>query len=148
MRGSLRSRDAWAGLLIMVIGGLALWLSANLAMGQSLRMGPGYVPRLLAGAVVALGAIVFARGLLVPGPTIDDWAPRPLAVILASIVAFGVVLERFGLIAAAIALVVIARAAAGRFRPIETVVLAVALAAFSVATFERLLGLPFKLWPW
>ena len=55
MRGSLRSRDAWAGLLIMVIGGLALWLSANLAMGQSLRMGPGYVPRLLAGAVVALG---------------------------------------------------------------------------------------------
>lgn len=140
-------QDVWAGLLIMALGGLALWLAGNLAMGQAVRMGPGYVPRILAGVVVALGAVVCGRGLVAGGVSAGSWALRPLAVILASIVAFGFLIERLGLVLASIALVTVARVAAGRERPVETVALAMALAAFAAATFVGLLGLPFKLWP-
>lgn len=131
----------------MALGGLALWLAGNLAMGQAVRMGPGYVPRILAGVVVALGAIVCGRGLIAGGVPVGSWALRPLAVILTSIVAFGFLIDRLGLVAASIALVIVARAAAGGVRPVETIALALALAAFAAATFVGLLGLPFKLWP-
>ncbi len=147
MRNYWKLRDVWAGLLIMALGGLASWLAGNLAMGQAVRMGPGYVPRILAGVVVALGAIVCVRGLVNGAVLAGSWALGPLAVIVASIVAFGFLIDRLGLVTASIVLVVIARVAAGGKRPVETVALALALAAFAAATFVGLLGLPFKLWP-
>ena len=43
-----------------------LWISGDYPVGTSLRMGTGYVPRLLCWVLLGLGAIVMAQGLRQP----------------------------------------------------------------------------------
>jgi hypothetical protein len=58
-----------------------------------------------------------------------------------------VVLAHAGLIAAIAVLVVVSATASRESKPLETIGLAVALIAFSVAVFVWLLGLPIPIWP-
>ena len=47
----------------MAIAVLGLWLSRDYPIGTALRMGTGYVPRLLCWVLLALGACVLVQGL-------------------------------------------------------------------------------------
>ena len=147
MGASWRGRDVWAGALFIAIGASAAFLARNLAFGTAMRMGPGYVPRGLAVAVMALGAIVLLRGLLRGGPAVEKGRWRPLLIVLGAILAFGLLIERAGLVAAGAALVVAARFADDERRPLETLAFAAALALAAAALFVYLLGLPYRVWP-
>ena len=61
--GLLARRDVLAGLMFIAIAAFGLWLSRDYTMGTTLRMGTGYVPRLLCWLLLVLGAIVFVGGL-------------------------------------------------------------------------------------
>src|SRR4051812_8610469 len=54
----LTRKDVLSGLMFIGIALLGLWLSRNYPIGTSLRMGTGYVPRLLCWILLGLGVIV------------------------------------------------------------------------------------------
>ena len=45
----LERKDFWSGLMLIVIGGGAIFIARNYPFGSSLRMGPGYFPIVLGG---------------------------------------------------------------------------------------------------
>ena len=55
-----------SGLLFIAIAAFGLWASRNYPVGTALRMGTGYVPRLLCWLLLGLGAIVLVQGLRQP----------------------------------------------------------------------------------
>lgn len=147
MGASWRGRDVWAGLLFIAIGASAAWLARNLAVGQAMRMGPGYVPRGLAIVVMALGVIVLLRGLLRGSAAIEPGRWRPLLVVLGAILAFALLMAPAGLVVAGAALVVAARFADDERRPVETIAFAAVLALAAASLFVGALGLPYRVWP-
>ena len=48
--------DVLAGLMFIAIAALGLWVSRDYPVGTALRMGTGYVPRLLCWILLGLGA--------------------------------------------------------------------------------------------
>ncbi len=55
--------DFYAGLMFIIFGGLAAWLSTNYNMGTGARMGPGYFPFWLGIILLAIGIIVLLKAL-------------------------------------------------------------------------------------
>jgi MFS superfamily sulfate permease-like transporter len=110
-------------------------------------MGPGFFPTALGWILVGLGTAIAAGGVLraglLPRP---EW--RNLIAVLAGILAFALMVERFGLIAATAALVLITAAADRSSTLRDTVILAVCLVAMAVGIFVQGLGIPFRLWKW
>jgi hypothetical protein len=141
------SRDAWAGLMFIAFGLAFVIIARDYAMGTAVRMGPAYFPTVLGGLVALLGLVIFIQGLLVDGPRVGRLHFRPLVIIIVAICLFGLLLRPLGLVLATIVLVMVSAAGGGEFRWREITLLAVVLAAFSVAVFVYGLGLPFPLWP-
>ncbi|NVO12630.1 MAG: tripartite tricarboxylate transporter TctB family protein [Rhodoplanes sp.] len=136
-------KDVWAGLIYIAFGGLMFWGALGYRLGTAGRMGPGYFPRVLAVILVAIGVVALVRGLIVRGERIDGIAWKPLALILASSVLFGLLLERAGLVVALVALVLVSASASKEFRfDPKAVAGLVALIGFCVAAFVKGLGVP------
>jgi len=93
--------------------------------------------------LILIGLITVARAFLVAGPPMRDVAVKALAIITASVLLFGLTVQGAGLAIAIILLVVVSAAASPRFRPLASIVLGLALAAFCVLAFVTGLGLPF-----
>ena len=68
--------------------------------------------------------------------------------IIAALIAFALLVERFGLLAAAAAAVVLGSLGSREMRPLETIILAVVTAVASVGLFIYLLGQPMVPWNW
>lgn len=136
-------RDLFAGLLFLAFGLAFLFFAQAYPMGSARRMGPAYFPAALALILIVIGCATMARATFVSGPPIRDVAGKALALVTASIVLFGLLVQGAGLAIATVALVLFSAAASRRFRPLPTLVLAVVLAAFCILVFVRGLGLPF-----
>jgi putative tricarboxylic transport membrane protein len=54
----LARRDVLSGLMFAGVALFGLWLSRDYPIGTALRMGTGYVPRLLCWILLGLGVIV------------------------------------------------------------------------------------------
>ena len=139
-------KDFWAGLTFMVLAGLAIHFSSDLALGTARRMGPRYFPLLAASGLMIVGAIVAITGLIREGEKVGRIAVRPF-LILVSVLLFALLLRSFGLVAAIAALVGVASFAGGRIRLAEILILAAGLSAFAGIVFVWGLGLPLKFWP-
>lgn len=139
--------DVLAGLFLIAVAAVALALTWNLRIGSTASMGPGYLPQLLIGVQVLLGAAIVTHGLLGAPDRLQPWSPRPLVLILASVAFFGVAIERFGLVVAVLGLVLLSALAHRGTRPFEGLLLAAGLAAFAVLVFVKALGLPLRVWP-
>ena len=140
-------RDFWAGLLFIAVAVAYVLIASNYRYGTAQRMGPGFFPIWVAGLLGLLGLAVLVRSLVLDGPRVEAFGFRQLLVTLAAVVAFGVVLSNFGLVAAIVALVLVGAFADPNARIIETLLLAIGLSAFSVGIFVYLLGLPLPVWP-
>src|SRR5438045_9093822 len=78
-------KNVLSGLLFVAIAALGLWISRNYPVGTALRMGTGYVPRLLCWALLGLGVIVLVQGLRQPAPPLRTTALGWRAVLSVSI---------------------------------------------------------------
>ena len=138
-------KDFLAGLLFVLIGGLALAIARDYPMGSAMRMGPGYFPAVLGGILFAFGAYLMVRGVRAAQKVKVEWSGKPLALITLSILLFGFTLERLGMVPATILLLFAAALAGREFRFREVLLLSAVMSAFSVAVFIYGLKLPYPL---
>jgi putative tricarboxylic transport membrane protein len=148
----LARRDVLSGLLFVGVALLGLWLSRDYPIGTALRMGTGYVPRLLCWLLLGLGAIVLVQGLREaqdarPLSSADVSALRPVIFVTASLVIFGLSIERLGLVVSILLLIGVGAVAARGLRPLETLAAALVLIILSWGIFILGLGLTIPVWP-
>lgn len=144
-RRLLENRDVLAGLLFLAIGGGGFTIALAYPFGSIQDMGPGFFPRVLGVILMGFGVVTVLRGLKSGNPVDGPWGWKPLALLSASLLAFGWLMEHVGLIPAMVVLVVISAAAGKEFRWAEVGVLAAALCLLAVAIFVWGLGLPYEL---
>jgi hypothetical protein len=112
-----------------------------------MRMGSGYFPTVLGGILVLFGVFLMARGARSHERTPVTWGWKPLACIAASMLLFGFLLPRLGLVPALVALFFTAAFGGREFRFKEVLALTALMTAFAVGVFVYLLKLPFQLFP-
>ena len=140
-----RNMDFLAGLLMLVIGGGGFYMALDFPFGSALRMGPGYFPRVLSGILMGFGLLVLIRGLMTGESIKGRWGFKPLAFIVASLIAFGWIMEHWGFFPALLALYLIAARANHTYKIGEVLILCVAMSIFAWVVFIWLLGLPYPL---
>src|SRR5881397_2914124 len=92
----LARKEVLAGLMFMAVAALGLWLSRDYPIGTALRMGTGYVPRLLCWTLLALGGCVLFQGLRAAQAVhkadgASGW--RPVVFVTASLTVFALALK-------------------------------------------------------
>lgn len=142
------NKDFLSGLLMIVVGVIAFYMALNYPFGSSLRMGPGYFPRVLAGLLIAFGIWIGLRGLRTGEKVEGVWGWKPLALITVALVVFGWMMERAGLVPSLIALFGISALAGPDFRWKEVVVLTLVMIAFAYGVFIEGLNMPYRLFWW
>src|SRR5713226_8015172 len=152
LRHLLARKDVLAGLLFSAVALLGLWLSRDYPIGTALRMGTGYVPRLLCWLLLGLGAIVLVQGLRDAQDTRslssgDVSALRPVIFVTTSLVIFGLSIERLGPVVSILLLIGVGAVAARGLRPLETLAAALVLIILSWGIFILGLGLTIPVWP-
>ena len=140
-------RDFAAGALFVATGVAALVIGRGYRLGTLLSMGPGYFPRIVGVLLSVLGLAVVVASLREDGAPLSAWRLRPLVLVIASIVLFGWSLERFGLVAASMLLVVVACLADRERNVFEAVGVAVALTIIAWLVFVQGLEMPLLVWP-
>jgi hypothetical protein len=141
-------KDFWAGILYIAFGATAIGIALGYPAGTAGRMGPGYFPRGLGAILIAIGLFLTLRALRLKGAPITFPSFRPITVIIASVVLFGIAAPPLGLVVATILLVVFSSVASDEFRWKEAVISSVLMAAFTVAAFSYGLQLQMPVWPW
>lgn len=143
----LLSRDVIAGLMFLALG-LAGWWLNDQRLGTAARMGPGYMPMLVFGGMIGMGAIVLLIGLIKPGPPVERPALVATFWVLAAGIVFALLIDRLGLFVATAALVLVASRGGHLGQPLRVIALALGLAFLSVVVFVWGLGVTMKVWPW
>jgi nitric oxide reductase large subunit len=142
-------RDFYSGILFVFIGAFFGIYAQDYSMGSASRMGPGYLPTLLAGIMLFLGLVVLIMAFLPkeaqdpPEPT--DW--RGIGLVLASVAGFALLLPIAGFLIALACLVFLSAAASHESNRKETVLLAIVLAAVGVGVFGYGIELQFPILP-
>ncbi len=148
----LARKDVLAGALFMGVAAFGLWLSRDYPIGTAVRMGTGYVPRLLCWILLGLGGVVLIQGLREVQAQWQPsagagWAWRPVVFVTSSLVIFGLSIERLGLVVSILLLIGVGAVAARALRPLETLIAALVLIVLSWAIFILGLGLTIPVWP-
>ena len=139
------SKDFWSGIMLIAIGGVAVFIARDYPFGTALRMGAGFFPVVLGMALVLFGLYFAIRGLRASAKIEGNWSLRALIVLPLAFVAFGILMEYAGFVPAMVALIVGSAAAGTEFRIGEVLVLSVLLTVMCVALFIWALGLPYPL---
>ena len=138
-------RDFYAGLMYASVGTAAAWIARDYNMGSAVRMGPAYFPTLLAILLIMVGAASLIRSFFHRGEAIGAFAWKELALVIGSIVLFGLLVRGAGLAVALVLLVVISAWASPLFKFKSAVLLAGVTTAASIVVFVKGLGLPFAI---
>lgn len=148
--GMLTRKNILAGLLFIAIAGAGLWISRNYPIGSALRMGTGYVPRLLLWILLGLGAVIFLQGLREANEKANAERTtilRPLVFVTIGLIVFGLTIERLGLVLSILPMMIVGSLATRDLKMIETAIAAVVLIVVSVIIFIFGLGLTIPVWP-
>ncbi|GGG69229.1 membrane protein [Salipiger pallidus] len=145
------SRDLLGGMLAAgLVGAIGLFLvfaQPNLKMGTASAMGPGYFPRLVGYALLLVAALI---ALFDRSTQPEQIAWRPAGTILAAVLLFGLLVQPFGYIAAAIACTVAAALGDTGFKALPSLGVGLGIALFVWLVFDLGLGIrmPAVTAPW
>lgn len=140
--------DFLAGLLLASCGALGLYIASGYPLGTSTRMGAGFFPLLVSGALLLFGLLTSLKAFVADTPIEGRWGWRPLVLVLLAVAAFALTLRPLGLAAATVLLVGISALGGRGSRPWETALLGVGLALFGSLLFIGGLGVNVRVWPW
>jgi hypothetical protein len=140
-------REFGAGLFFVIVGVAGMLLAAQYRLGTLTQMGPGFFPLLMSAllGLLGLGAMINAVSSELTVP-IGKWPLLPILFIVGAILAFAVLVDRWGLLVAVLTLVTLACYQGWRRRPLEVLLIACVLAAASVGIFIYGLKLPFTVY--
>lgn len=142
-------QDFWSGGMFIALGiGFAVH-ATRYSMGSAARMGPGYFPFWLGVVLAFIGSIVLIGSLSrgAARATVSRFDFRIVALIVGSVVLYGVALQPLGLYLSVFLLVVISSVASHEFNWKVAVANGAFLVLFSYLAFILGLGLIFPLWP-
>lgn len=139
----LSVKDVAAGAIFIVIGAwFALTSYTDLRLGTAFRMGPGYVPLMLAGILIVLGVVIAGQGLFAGEAPFGSVPWRGLFFILLSPILFGLFVRPLGLVPAMALVAFVSSFASARMTVVNAVLITVALTVFCTLVFKVGLGLP------
>lgn len=141
------ANDILLGLLFAAIGAIALYVGRNYVFGSTQRMGPGFLPRIVAGCLVLLGIALMIRGMLARGWASPAIVWRPIVLICLAVIVFAATIDRLGLFIAGLLTVGIGACAAQEVRWKELPFVAAGLAAFCTILFGYVLKISMPVWP-
>jgi hypothetical protein len=143
-------KDLLAGLTFIAFGLAFGYASLGYDLGSALRMGPGYFPLLLSGALVVLGAVIVVEGFFETEEQPIGTAPwLALVLLVAALLVFGFTVRGLGLVPALVIAVFMSAFASRRTTLLSAIALAVGLTLLCVLIFVYGLGLPLRLFgPW
>lgn len=139
--------DAIGGVLLVAGGAWFAFHALNYDLGTARRMGPAYFPFGI-GCLVALFGLGCLLGALRQAGAMPVIEWRPFLAICSAVLAFTLIIERFGLIPATVALVLISAVAEEKPRLTTTIILAAALCLVGVGIFSWGLGIPMPVLRW
>ena len=133
----LLSKDFLSGVMFIAFGLTALWFGRHLAMGTTVRMGPGYVPHMLAYIMIGLGLIVSVVAAVTNNSEMTE-LPRwkPITLVTIGIFVFAALFERTGMFPALVALILIASAGGDEFKLTEVLGNIVVLTILCILVFK------------
>ena len=137
----LLSKDFLSGVMFIAFGLVALYFGRNLQMGTTVRMGPGYVPHMLAYIMMSLGGILTVVSLVTQGEPTEAPKWKPITMVTIGIVCFALLFERAGLLPALAALVLISSLGGEEFKLTEVLGNMVVLAVLCILVFKVGLGM-------
>ena len=142
-------KDFIAGLVFVFIGVIAVIAASGEDIGRAASMGPGYFPALVGIILILLGgssAIIGFRSAQRDPIDFDGW--RPFIAILASTIAFAMLLERAGLVVTILVCLVIACWDLLRKHPVQFALLYLGLTLFCVGSFIYGFGMTIPVFWW
>ncbi len=142
-------QDFWSGVMFILLGLGFAWKATSYSMGTAARMGPGYFPHWLGILMAILGAVVLLSSIRKKAEEtqIDPFDFKILAIIISSIVIFGLALRPLGLIISLFLLVMISSQASHEHSWKVSFLNALFLILLCWLSFVKGLGLVFPIWP-
>jgi putative tricarboxylic transport membrane protein len=152
------SRDVAAGAFLIGVAVLASWQGSELALGTLRQVGPGLVPRALAGLLGLFGLVLMLKGFKDKPEAVEEAAPGPWwslrgrvlrgpVFLFIAVAAFGLGVRTVGLIVAGPLVVVLSALASSETRAKENALFALGMTLFCFLLFKQLLSLPIPLAP-
>ena len=135
------SKDFLSGVMFIAFGLTALYFGSHLALGTSVRMGPGYVPRMLSLILLGLGGVICVVALVSGGERVEAPKWKPITMVTIGIVCFALLLERTGMLPALVVLVLIASMGGDEFKLWEVIVNIIVLTILCIIVFKVGLGM-------
>ena len=142
-------QDFIGGVLALAFGAFMLDKALAYPMGSMLRMGPGFFPAVLSVLIIVLGAALALHGLRqrAAAPAVEIRL-RPIAMISIAVVLFALLIERFGIVPATMALILVSSLAGARVRPWRVLIMAAATTAAIYVIFIVILQMPWPVARW
>ncbi|MBS0222802.1 MAG: tripartite tricarboxylate transporter TctB family protein [Proteobacteria bacterium] len=135
------SKDFLSGVMFIAFGLVTIYFGRNLAVGTAVRMGPGYVPNMLAYILLVLGLIIAGFALLKGGELVEAPQLRPIVMVTIGIIAFGLLFETTGLLPSLVVLVLLTSLGGSEFKLVEVLGNIVVLAILCILVFKVGLGM-------
>jgi len=122
-------------------GLIALYFGQNLAQGTAVRMGPGYVPRMLSLVMLVLGGLICVVALVSGSEPVEKPKWKPITMVTIGICAFAALFETAGLLPALVVLILLASLGGEEFKLTEVIGNMIVLAILCVIVFKIGLGM-------
>lgn len=141
-------KDIICGGGLLVLGAAtAIYSYMGLPLGTYFQIGSRFLPFVMGILMAGFGGLILLPALVRVGPTpVVEW--RPFLTILGSVLAFGLTIERLGLIPAIFALTMVATLADGKLSLVNRMILAAVLAVMAVLIFFFALDVRLTLLTW
>jgi hypothetical protein len=146
-----------AGLTLVALAALALWLTRDLDQGTLNAMGPAMLPRWLAMAVGVSGLALLVFAFIKQGDALERWSLRDPVFVIGAILAFAITIRPFsfgllvvpglGMVVAGPLAIIIGGFATPEARLRDLVILSLSLTPFCMVLFGDLLNLPIPVFP-
>jgi len=138
--------DFWSGVMFIGFGVLAIVIARDYSMGSAMRMGPGYFPTVIGGALIVLGAVIATLGFKLKGEGIGVIPWRAIVLLSAGFAFFAWGIDTVGFVPSLAVLIVLSSLSNRQYKWIEIAIETVVLIAGCWAVFIYGIGLPFPLW--
>jgi hypothetical protein len=139
--------DILAGTVMIGLGALGLWAGRDLHFGTPSMMGPGFLPTVICGIIVAIGLFVLFKGLIKDRESIGSSNVKPLLILMAAITGFALMAETLGFVVSTAWLLIVGSLADQESRWREILISTAILTAFGAFVFIYGLGVQMPILP-